>query len=140
VITCLSEPPAEVPRGGRVRNRLRTERVQEDFVVAAELDVLQAGRVAQRVQRQVEHVVRLVVGDMHLEQMQPTINLSDQPHFPRQLQHHSHAAIRDAAGLVRHFILHARRVQDRPCSRRPPFILIHVGLGQTFLDPPLASL
>jgi hypothetical protein len=101
---------------------------------------LQIGAIAECIDRQAEDVVRFVLGNMHLEQMQPTIILLDQPHFPCQLQHHSHTAIRDAASLVRQFILYAGRIQNGSCSRYQALILIYVGLCQAFLDSPLASL
>ena len=75
----FGEAAAEVARRGRVGNPLGAQGVEEDLVVAAQLDVLQPDAVAQRVVGQVQHVVRLVVGQMDLQQVQAAVDGLDQP-------------------------------------------------------------
>src|SRR4029434_6576080 len=71
-------------RGG-VRDPLRTESIEEDLVLATQLDVLKTGAVHQRVVRDVEDVVRLPVGQVQLEEFQLFVDPI------RQLELQSHA-------------------------------------------------
>ncbi len=58
------EAAAEIAGGGRIGDAAGAQGVEEDFVVAAQFDVLQAGAVAQGVVGEVEDVIGLVVGQM----------------------------------------------------------------------------
>jgi hypothetical protein len=73
------ETAAEVAGRGRIGDRLGPQGVEKDFVVAAQFDVLQARRVAERVQRQVQDMIGLVIGQMHFQQMQVLVDGFDQP-------------------------------------------------------------
>ena len=61
----LVEPPTEISRRRRIGNRVRTDRIQKDFVVAPQFDVLQTPPVAPDVDREVEHMIRLVIRHVH---------------------------------------------------------------------------
>src|SRR5438046_10305731 len=52
--------------------------IEEHLVVAAQLDVLQTGAVAQGVVGEVEDVIRLVKGQVDLEQAQPVVDGVDE--------------------------------------------------------------
>ena len=65
------EAAAEVAGGGRIGDAAGAQGVEEDLVVAAQFEVLQAGAVAQGVVGEVEDVIGLVVGQVDLEQVQP---------------------------------------------------------------------
>ena len=65
------KPPAEVAGRRRIGNAPRADRVEIHFVVAAQFDVVQTSAVAQRVEREVQHMIALVVGQMDLQQVQP---------------------------------------------------------------------
>src|SRR5262249_40817835 len=69
---------AEVAGGGGIGNALGAEGVEEDSVVAAQLDVLQTVAVAQGVVGDVEHVIGLVVRQMDLEHMQASVDVVDE--------------------------------------------------------------
>jgi hypothetical protein len=58
----LGEAAAEVAGGGRVGDAAGAQGVEEDLVVAPQLDVLQAGPLAERVVGEVEDVVGFVEG------------------------------------------------------------------------------
>ncbi len=68
------EAAAEVTRRGGIRNPEGAQRVQIGFVLPPQFEILQAPRVAQRVIRNVQHVVGFVIGQMNLEQVQPLID------------------------------------------------------------------
>ena len=70
----LGESSAEVAGGGGVGDAPRSQHVEEGIVVAAEVDVLQAGAVAERVVGDVEDVVGLVVGEMDFQEVKALVN------------------------------------------------------------------
>ena len=61
------ESPGEVPGGRRIRDPLRTKRVEEDLVVSPQLDVLQSRAAAGDVVGDVEDMVGLVVRLVNLQ-------------------------------------------------------------------------
>jgi hypothetical protein len=60
---------SEISGGGRVRNALRPQPLQEVLVLTAQFDVLQAHPASQNVIGEVQDVVALVIGQMDLEQV-----------------------------------------------------------------------
>src|SRR5204863_9757662 len=70
----LGETAAEVPGGGRIGDALGTQSVEVVDVIAAEFEILQAIGVAQGVVGDVEDMIRLVVRQMDLEQVESAIN------------------------------------------------------------------
>ena len=66
------------PVGGGVGDALGSQGVEVDFVVAAQLDVLDAASASEGIERNVQDVVGFMVGKMHLEQMKVVVNLLDQ--------------------------------------------------------------
>jgi hypothetical protein len=73
-----AETTAKVPRRRGIGNPLRAQRIEIDLVVAQELEVLQTPPVGQEVVGDVEHVIGLVVGQVHLQQLQAAIDLFHQ--------------------------------------------------------------
>ena len=71
----LQKSPAVVGSG----MRRGAQRVEEDFVLAAQFEILQTGAVAQRVVGEVEDMVGFVVGKVELEQMEPPSMASMSP-------------------------------------------------------------
>ena len=94
------EPPAEVAGGGRVGNPLGAEQVEIGLVLPPQFEIFQARASAQRVVGQVEHVVRLVIRQMHFEQVQPLVDLLGQSQLADQLMHQSDAADHCYSGRV----------------------------------------
>ena len=79
-----SEASAEVAGGGGVGDAVGAEGVEEDDVVASQLDVVEAGAVAQRVVGEVEDVITLVVREVILEQVETFVDGLGQPEFPHE--------------------------------------------------------
>jgi len=65
---------AEIAGGGWIGDAAGAESVEEDGIIAAQLNVLQAVAIAQGVVGDVEHMIGLMVGQVNLEQVQPPIN------------------------------------------------------------------
>ena len=101
----LREPPAEVPRGRRIGDPLRPKSVEIHLVVAAQLNVLQTRPSTQRVVGDVQHVVRLVVRQMHLEHLDSLVEGGDQPRASREQVHHPDPADPQSAISLRHVIV-----------------------------------
>ena len=78
------EAAAEVAGGGGIGDAACAQGVEEDLVVAAQFEVLQAGAVAQGVVGEVEDVVGLVIGQMDLEQVQAVVDGVDQAELAGQ--------------------------------------------------------
>jgi hypothetical protein len=96
----LGEAAAEVARGGRVGETLRAQGVEEDLVLAAEFEVLQAGAVTQGVVGEGEDVVGLVVGEVELEQVQVPIEGVDEADLAGEGVEGADTAAADAPGAV----------------------------------------
>jgi hypothetical protein len=126
----LAEAAAEIAGRGRVGDSLRAQSVEKDLVVATQLDVFQACAVAEGVVGQVEHVIRLVVRAMDLQEVQAAVDGLHEPDFPRQLMHHADAAHADGPHLVSQLHTDVAGCKHRPASILPCPL-------QSPLDPPL---
>ncbi len=85
------ESSAKVAGRGGIRNAFGAQGVQIGLVLAAQLQVFQARPAAQRVVRQVQHVVPLVIRQMNLEQRRRW-SISRPPQAAHQLMHQPDAA------------------------------------------------
>ena len=65
-----AETVTEISGGGRVRHAPCAEGIEVGLVLAAELEILDAGAATEMVVRDVQHVVRLVVGQMPFDGVQ----------------------------------------------------------------------
>ncbi len=70
----LAESSAEVASGGGIGDAACPESIEEGFIVAAEVDVLKAGAVAQSVVGDVEDVVGLVIGQMDFQEVETLVD------------------------------------------------------------------
>jgi hypothetical protein len=100
-----SESPAEVASRRRIGNALRADRVEIHFVVAAQFDVVQARAVAERIEREVQHMIALMVGQMDLQQTQPLIDGFGQLQPADEQEHRADAALGHAPRAVGQLIL-----------------------------------
>lgn len=73
------EATAEVASGGRIGDGFDAQGIEEHLVVAPQLDVLQGPAPAKHVVRDVQDVVRLVVGPMAAEQMEAFVDPLTRP-------------------------------------------------------------
>jgi len=91
--------------------------VEEALVVAPQLEVFETSPATQRVERDVQHVVRLVVRLVPLEHADPPVDLRDQPGPTRELHHHADAPIRDGPRPRGHLERDPRCRQHRSIPR-----------------------
>ena len=113
------EAATEISRRRRIGNRVGPEGVQEHLVVAPPLDVLQTSSLAQRVQRQIEHMVGFIIRTAALQNRQARVNRLDQPTLASHSQHQRHAAVHEGLSLVRQLRLQPRRAEHRRCPGHP---------------------
>ena len=79
VITSSSlKRTAEVASRGRIRDQVRAQRIHVRRVMAQTLDVLQPCAATQNVVRKVQHVIRLMIRQMHLQQLEAVIDVLNQ--------------------------------------------------------------
>src|SRR5579872_3980028 len=90
-------------------------------------------RVAQCVVGQVEHMVRLEVRQVELEQREPLIDLLCQVESLNQLMHQADAAIGGTCGPLRQL-----EVQVRAADHRAAHVIGEIEPIQPLLDAPLA--
>jgi hypothetical protein len=104
------EPPAEVARGGGVGDAVGAEGVEEDDVVAPQLDVVEAGAVAEGVVGEVEDVVTLVVREVVFEQVESFVDGLGQPELADEELDGTDAAAGDGPGLGGDFIVQVSQI------------------------------
>ncbi len=119
----LGEAPREVARRRRTRDQFRAQRIHVRRVVAQAVQILQPRAPAQQVVRDVKHVVRLVVRQASLQEVQPGVDLQPQPQPRHQPPHGADAPeahrARPRPDLV---VDRARRehgLRPRPPASRP---------------------
>jgi hypothetical protein len=115
----LGEPAAEITRGGRVGDQLGTKGVHVGGVVAQPFDILEPGAAAGHVVGQVQHVVGLVVGKVHLQQLQILVDPIDQAQPGDQPMHRGDPPETGGVDVGADLVAHRTRVQHRPRLRRP---------------------
>ena len=116
------EAAAEVAGSGRVGDAVGPQGVEEDDVVASQLDVVEAGAVAQGVVGEVQDVVRLVVREVELEQVEPLVDGLGESELADQQLDGADAAAGDAAGLGGGLVVDVGGGEDRlgrRCGDRP---------------------
>ena len=116
------ETAAEVAGGGGIGDAVGTQGIEEDDVVAPQLDVIEAGTVAQRVVGDVEDVVGFVVGEVELEQVEPLVDSLREVELADQQMDGADAAAGDGFCLGRGFVVDVAGGDDRigrRCGDRP---------------------
>jgi hypothetical protein len=128
----LVEAAAEVAGGGRVGDTLGAQGVEEDLVLAAQFEVLQAGALAQGVVGEGQDVVGLMVGEVELEQVEVAVDGVDEADLARQGVKGTDAAAADAAGAVGDLVVDVTGGEHRTLA------VGHIGLVEAARDAPLA--
>ena len=113
------ETATEIPRRGRVGDQLRTHSVHVGGVMTTNLDVLQPRTATQRVVGQIQHMVGLVIGQVHLQQPQALIDLFGQAQLGHQPMHHPDAAIAHRVGMSADLVVYRCGGEHRLRLRRP---------------------
>jgi hypothetical protein len=109
----LLKTTGEVPAGGRVRNALSAQSIEEGLIIAPQLNILQPHSLEQRVVGQIQHMVALVVGQVFLKQMQPRVDLLPQPQFVDHQMDRPDASAVDRLGFLGHLIMNIAGLHDR---------------------------
>ena len=107
-----SEAPAEIARGGGVGDAVGAEGVEEDDVVAAQFDVVEASAITEGVVSKIENVIGFVVREVTLEQVETIVNGLDQSEFTDHQMNATDASARDGLGLVGDLIVDVRGGDD----------------------------
>src|SRR5580704_7905539 len=75
------EATTKITCGGWLWNAAGPQSVEEDFVLAQQLQIFQTGAAAKGVVSKGEHVIRVVIGQVQLEHMQVIVNGLRQAEF-----------------------------------------------------------
>ena len=118
-----TEAAAEIACGGGIGNALRPQGVEEGLVVAAQLDVFQAGAVAQSVVGNVQDVVRFVIRLMNQEHMQTPVDGLGQAELLHEQVKHADAATGNAVVAKRHVIVDVACREGGPFARALMFLV-----------------
>ena len=65
----LLKATGEVPAGGRVRNALSAQTIEEGLIIAPQFNILQPHSLQQRIVSQIQDMVALMIGQMFLKQV-----------------------------------------------------------------------
>jgi hypothetical protein len=103
----------EVSCGGGVRNSLGTQSIQVSFVLTPVFPIFQAPAIAQGIECDVEHVIRLVVGQVGSQQYQATIDGVNQARFTCQLVHQTDTAVRRGQRAFSQLVVEVRGAHYR---------------------------
>ena len=126
------ETSTEVPRGRRVGDQVGAQGLHVGRVVSADLDILQPRAAAQRVVAQIQHVVRLVIRQVHLQQVQAPVDLLRQSQLRHQAMRDRNPAIVHHVGVATDLVVHRAGAQHRPGLSRPMSRLRMSGLHAAF--------
>ena len=109
----LLKATSEVPAGGRVRNALGAQTIQEGLIIAPQLNILQPYSLEQGVVGQIQHVVALVVGQVLLKQMQPRVDFLPQPQFVDHQMNRADTSAVNRPGFLGHLIMNIAGLHHR---------------------------
>ncbi len=113
LVVRLAEAPREVPRRRRIGNHPCADRVRVPLVVPQLIEILQRLATAPEVVGDVQHVIRLVVGLMHLQPSQARIDLGRQPRALNPQVHGSDPARPQAPHPIATFVLDIAAAEHR---------------------------
>ena len=82
----------EIAGRRRIGNPASVQRIEQGFILSPQFQIFQACAAAQRVVRQVQHVIRLVIRQMHFQQVQSPVDRFGQPQFAHQTVDRSDSA------------------------------------------------
>ena len=127
------EASAEVARGGRVGDPPCSQSVKIGLVVSQQFEVLQASAAGQQIVGHVEHMVRLVVGQMYFEQLNIPVDRIDQTDLASHLVNSANTSGADGLCPLCDFIMYIA------CREHRLLASAIVGFIQPLLDSSLAS-
>ena len=109
----LLKATGEVPAGGRVRNALGAQTIEEGLIIAPQFNILQPHSLQQRVVGQIQHMVALMIRKVLLKQMQPRVDLLPQPQFVDHQMDRADAPAVYRPGFLGHLIVNIAGLHDR---------------------------
>ena len=109
----LLKTTGEVPAGGRVRNALGAQTIEESLIIAPQLNILQPHSLQQRVVSQIQHMVALMIRKVLLKQMQPRVDFLPQPQLVDHQMDRADASAVDRPGFLGHLIMNIAGLDDR---------------------------
>jgi len=112
------EASTEIAGRRRIGNPLCAERVEIHLVVAPQFEMLQPRAAGQDVVSDVEHVVRFVIRQVKLEQVNSAVDPLSELHLLHHALHESHPAGRNAACALGDLVMNVRAPQHRPVADR----------------------
>jgi hypothetical protein len=114
----LVEAAAEVAGRRRVGDHAGAEHVEEGHVVAPNLDIVEHAPAAQRVERDVQDVVRLPVGVVELEEVESRVDAIDEPHLLGKAVDRSESAVGHGVDALRYVEAGSRAELRTDATRR----------------------
>jgi hypothetical protein len=128
----LGKPPTEIAGGGGIGDAACPQGVEEHLIVAEQFQVFQTGAATQGQVGQGEDMIRFMVRQVDLEQLQAAVEGIDQADLPNQFVHGADATDGDAAAALGDFIVDVAGRHDRLGTAA------QVGPVQTALDSAFA--
>jgi hypothetical protein len=116
----LGEAAAEVARGGRVGDTLGSKGVEKVFILAPQFQVFQAGAIAQHVVSEDRDVIRLMIREVELEQMQTLVDVADESELLCQRVEDADSTRANSAGAVRDLIMNITGREHRTVRATQP--------------------
>ena len=132
------KPPRKIPSSGRVRNALNSHSVHKCLVVAPQFNIIETRSARQGVVRDVQNMVRFVIGQMSLQKMHLLVNGFHKTRVAGKQVKGSEPASLNRAHLLGHFVVNILCSQLRnwlfgPLSALKSFIQICFTLIQYFV-------
>lgn len=109
-----AEAATEIAGRRGIGNTIGPERVEEGFVVASELDVLEAGAAQQRVVGDAEHMIGLVIGQMEFQHVQVFVDRLGQADVLDERMNEADAAATNRPVPLRNVVVDVPRRERRP--------------------------
>ncbi len=119
----FGEAAAEIASGAGTGDAGRVESIEVDGVVAAQFKILDAGAAAHDVVGNIEDMIGLVIGHMHLEQVQTMIDGLGEAELLGHEMDGAEAAIADGTTAFAEFVMDITGSELRPIAAwQPSFI------------------
>ena len=113
------EATREVTRRGRIGDQVGAQGIHVGRVMSQALDVFQPRAAAQHVVSQIQHVIRLMIRQMHLQQLQRRVDGLRQAQLRHQPMDRPHAAVTHHVRVGTNLVVHPARAKHR-FGLRPP--------------------
>src|SRR5271157_3739592 len=117
------KPPREITSSGRVRNALNSHTVHKGFIVAPQFNILKTRSARKRVVRDVQNMVRLVIGQVSFQKVHLLVNGLHKTTVAGKQVKGSDPTTSNRTHPLGHFIVNILCSQQRNRLFRPLFAL-----------------